>query len=143
MSVYLVAFQIDEDNMENQNYDDFAEALEEYDGYCQIFDNLWFVCSDGSADDVHEDLVQHLYDGDFILITEMGDDYRGFLPESAVDWLNENIWRLCGSGGMADALASGASGGNPVEVQVLSAAPNLNSSGRWACWTNTKSLKIF
>ena len=91
MTIYLVAYQIDEDNMENQNYDDFAEALEEYDGYCQIFDNLWFVCSDGSADDVHEDLVQHLYDGDYILITEMGDDYRGFLPESAVDWLNENI----------------------------------------------------
>ena len=91
MSVYLVAYQIDEDNMENQDYDDFVDALQEYDGYCQIFDNLWFVCSDDSADDVHEDLVQHLYDGDFILITEMGDDYRGFLPESAVDWLNENI----------------------------------------------------
>ena len=28
-----------------------------------------------------------------------------------------------GSGGMADAPASGAGGGNPVEVQVLSAAP--------------------
>ena len=91
MSVYLVAFQIDEDNMENENYDDFAEALQEYDGYCQIFDNLWFVCSDGSANDVHEDLVQYLYDGDYILITEMGDDYRGFLPENVVDWLNENI----------------------------------------------------
>jgi len=91
MSVYLVAYQIDEDNMENQDYDDFVDALQEYDGYCQIFDNLWFVCSDDSADDVHEDLVQHLYDGDFILITEMGEDYRGFLPESAVDWLNENI----------------------------------------------------
>ena len=91
MSVYLVAFQIDEDNMENENYDDFAEALQEYDGYCQIFDNLWFVCSDGSADDVHEDLVQYLYDGDYIIITEMGDDYRDFLPENVVDWLNENI----------------------------------------------------
>ena len=91
MSVYLVAFQIDEDNMENENYDDFAEALQEYDGYCQIFDNLWFVCSDGSADDVHEDLVQYLYDGYYIIITEMGDDYRGFLPENVVDWLNENI----------------------------------------------------
>ena len=33
--------------------------------------------------------------------------------------------QMCGSGGMADALASGASGGNPVEVQVLSAAPIL------------------
>ena len=30
---------------------------------------------------------------------------------------------LCGSGGMADALASGASPGNRVEVQVLSSAP--------------------
>ncbi len=31
--------------------------------------------------------------------------------------------RACGSGGTADALASGASGGNPVEVQILSTAP--------------------
>jgi hypothetical protein len=29
----------------------------------------------------------------------------------------------CGSGGTADALASGASWGNPVEVQILSSAP--------------------
>ena len=91
MSAFLVAYQLDDDNLENQNYDDFIEALQDYDGYCQVFDNVWFVCSDDTADDVHEDLVQHLYDGDFILVTEMGDDYRGFLPESAVDWLNENI----------------------------------------------------
>ena len=91
MSVYLVAYQLDEDNLESQDYDEFLEALEDYDGYCQIFDNLWFVCSEGSADDVHEDLSQYLYEGDFILITEMGDDYRGFLPEKVVDWLNDNI----------------------------------------------------
>ena len=30
---------------------------------------------------------------------------------------------VCGSGGTADALASGASGGDPVEVQILSTAP--------------------
>ena len=91
MAVYIVAYQLDEENLETQNYDDFLAALEEYDGYCQAFDNVWFVYSDGTADEIHEDLVQHLYDGDFILVTEMGEDYRGFLPESAVDWLNENI----------------------------------------------------
>ena len=31
--------------------------------------------------------------------------------------------KACGSGGTADALASGASGGDPVEVQILSTAP--------------------
>ena len=34
---------------------------------------------------------------------------------------------LSGCGGMVDTLASGASGGNPVEVQVLSSAPNKES----------------
>jgi hypothetical protein len=29
----------------------------------------------------------------------------------------------CGCGGMVDALVSGTSGSNPVEVQVLSSAP--------------------
>ena len=90
MAVYLVAYQIDEENFENQDYDDLVEALEEYDGYCQVFDNMWFVCSDASADDVHEDLAQHFYDGDYLFITKIGKNYRGFLPESVVDWFNEN-----------------------------------------------------
>ena len=33
--------------------------------------------------------------------------------------------KMCGRGGTADALASGASGGDPVEVQILSTAPFL------------------
>lgn len=41
----------------------------------------------------------------------------------------------CGCGGMVDALVSGTSGGNPMEVQVLSSAPKQNAqagSGRFA-----------
>ena len=42
---------------------------------------------------------------------------------------------VCGSGGTADALASGASGGDPVEVQILSTAPfksQVQEHGSWA-----------
>ena len=45
---------------------------------------------------------------------------------------------------MADALASGASGGNPMEVQVLSAAPGLTSSmGKVRLMDNYESFKEF
>ena len=44
-------------------------------------------------------------------------------------------YKACGSGGTADALASGASGGDPVEVQILSTAPfksQVYELGSWA-----------
>ena len=44
---------------------------------------------------------------------------------------------------MADALASGASGGNPVEVQVLSAAPILNSGRKVSFVDNYEVFKNF
>jgi hypothetical protein len=37
----------------------------------------------------------------------------------------------CGGGGTADALGSGPSGGNPVEVQILFAAPMSSSEFDW------------
>ena len=40
-----------------------------------------------------------------------------------VDYDGNEKHKACGSGGTADALASGASGGDPVEVQILSTAP--------------------
>ena len=35
----------------------------------------------------------------------------------------EPYLNICGCGEMVDTLASGASGSNPVEVQILSSAP--------------------
>ena len=44
--------------------------------------------------------------------------------------------KACGSGGTADALASGASGGDPVEVQILSTAP-------FNFWSKSMALGLF
>ena len=91
MAVYLVSYKIGKKNLETRDYGDLVKTLETYDDACRIFDNQWFVCSEGTADDIHEDLTQYLYNNDYIFITEMGDNYRGWLPERVVDWLSENI----------------------------------------------------
>ena len=51
---------------------------------------------------------------------------------------------VCGSGGTADALASGASGGDPVEVQILSTAPFLfmNFNPRTRSWWNGRHASL-
>ena len=90
MAVYLVSYKIDPKNLETRDYGDLVAALKEYDDYCRVFDNQWFVCSEGTADDIHGNLTQYLHKDDYIFIIEMGDNYRGFLPDSVVDWFNEN-----------------------------------------------------
>ena len=51
---------------------------------------------------------------------------------------------VCGSGGTADALASGASGGDPVEVQILSTAPFLfmNFIPQTRSWWNSRHATL-
>ena len=51
---------------------------------------------------------------------------------------------VCGSGGTADALASGASGGDPVEVQILSTAPFLfmNIIPKTRSWWNGRHATL-
>ena len=51
---------------------------------------------------------------------------------------------VCGSGGTADALASGASGGDPVEVQILSTAPFLfmNFIPKTRSWWNGRHATL-
>ena len=46
-------------------------------------------------------------------------------------------------GGTADALASGASGGDPVEVQILSTAPKIQSKLRLRFFILSRWLELW
>ena len=91
MAVYLVSYKLDKKNLETQEHNNLVAALKSYDDSCRIFDNQWFVCSEGTADDIHGNLTQYLHKDDYIFIIEMGDNYRGWMPDSVVGWLSENI----------------------------------------------------
>ena len=88
MAVYFVSYKIDE---KHNDYDELIEAIKEYDAGCRLFGNQWFLSSEGSAEEVQEDLAQYLYEGDFILVMEIDENYAGWLPERVVDWLDENL----------------------------------------------------
>ena len=122
MTIYLVVCEFNADD----EYNDFYDALDEYPAWRNLFDTQWFVCSEDSAEDVYRHLFDNMFEGDFIFVCEVNENFASFLPEEIVDWMEENLEQIfSGSGGMADAPASGAGGRNLVEVQVLSAAPKI------------------
>lgn len=90
LSWYLVCCEFNEDD----EYDDFYEALNEYDAWQRVFpggaDNF-FVLSEDSAEDIYRNLFDNMFEGDFVFVCEVGSEYALYLDEDAVDWIEENV----------------------------------------------------
>ena len=56
-----------------------------------IFGTQWFICSEDSAEDVYRNLYETMFEGDFIFVCEVSENYASFLPEDTVDWMEENL----------------------------------------------------
>ncbi len=87
LNLYLVSCEFNEDD----EYEDFADAIDEYPAWRHVFGEQWFVCSEDSAEEIYDNLLQHLFEGDFIFVCEVNDNYASYLPEETVDWMEENL----------------------------------------------------
>ncbi len=87
LHTYLVTCEFNEDD----DYDDFYETLDEYPAWRNVFGTQWFVCSEDSAEDIYRNLYETMFEGDFIFVCEVSENYASFLPEDTVDWMEENL----------------------------------------------------
>ena len=87
MYCYLVSCEFNADD----EYEDFADAVDEYPAWRHLFGTQWFVCSEDSAEEVYRNLSQYLFDGDFIFVCDIGDEYASYLPKETVEWMKNNL----------------------------------------------------
>ncbi|WP_043500027.1 hypothetical protein [Georgenia sp. SUBG003] len=74
-------------------YQGLLERLSQFPASCQGLDSSCFVVSDGSADDVRDELTPHLHPGDGLLVTALTPDvasWTGLRPE-ARRWIHTHI----------------------------------------------------
>jgi hypothetical protein len=90
LRVYVVICEFNEDD----EYEDFFDALNEYPDWRRISDDTdnFFVCSDSSAEDVYDDLFENMFEGDAILVCEINkDNYYSCLPKETIDWMDSYL----------------------------------------------------
>ena len=87
LKTQLVTCEFNEDD----EYEDFYEALDEYPAWRNIFGTQWFICSEDSAEDIYRHLFDTMFEDDFIFVCEIVDGYACFLPEDTVDWMENNL----------------------------------------------------
>ena len=87
MNCYLVSCEFNAAD----EYEDFAAAVDEYPAWRHVFGTQWFVCSEDSVEEVYENLMQYLFDEDFMFVCEVGENYASYLPEETVEWMERNL----------------------------------------------------
>ena len=70
------------------NYDALYADLRSFPGWFQLLQSTWFVYTNLDAAGVYNRICRHLKTTDYTWVNEVGDQYTGWLPKPAWEWLD-------------------------------------------------------
>ena len=88
--IYLVAYDFPGSS---DKYSDLFDELKKSRGWWHYIDSVWLLNTDESADEIYERLERYLDDDINMFITEIGNDYQGWLPDRAWKWIRKHTNR--------------------------------------------------
>lgn len=89
-----------------QQYEAFFEQLQTFGPWCHYIEGTWLVASVLSADEINHKLSDFLDNNIYLLIMEVGQDFSGWLPEKAWDWIKSQQVEMNGSASYNHATAT-------------------------------------
>lgn len=66
------------------------DAIKSQGRWWHYLKNTWLLKTNKSPDEVFDALKPYLEDGDRLLVTEMGSNRQGWLPQKAWDWIERH-----------------------------------------------------
>ena len=87
MSLYLITYDL---KKPRQNYIALYDEIKKSFKWWHYLDSTWIVHTHENANQIYSRLRVHLDENDFILVTQLGYDKQGWLPQDAWDWLTKN-----------------------------------------------------
>jgi hypothetical protein len=73
-----------------RDYTTFYESLKAQGSWWHYLASTWLISTDKSPAQVAEAVRPYIEPTDFLLVTEMGKTYQGYLPKPAWDWIEEH-----------------------------------------------------
>jgi len=72
-----------------QNYQPLYEAIKSCGTWWHYLDSTWLVDTNLTADSIWKKLAPNIDKNDSVLVIEVTQDYSGWLPQKAWDWIKQ------------------------------------------------------
>ncbi len=76
-----------------QDYSGLYEEIKKAGTWWHHLDSTWVISTKASPDEWQERLRRHIDENDSLLVIEVTNNYQGWLPERAWEWLNKRNWQ--------------------------------------------------
>lgn len=86
--VYNVSYDL---NKKGKDYQGLYNELKSKQEWYHLLDSTWLLCTSESAAQLWERLRSHIDNDDYIFIAEITNNYEGWLPNSAWQWIKSRL----------------------------------------------------
>lgn len=87
-NLYCVVFGL---NMESEYYDRLVQELKSSPDWIHYIKSTWIIRTEESANELYERLRPGLHNDDMILVTEIGDQVQGRMPNKTGRWFRQYL----------------------------------------------------
>lgn len=87
MAVYCVSYDL---NKVGQKYNELYDELKSS-GWCHYLDSTWLISTSETSIQLSDRLKKHMDDNDNLLVIKVTNDYAGWLPQKAWEWMKQHI----------------------------------------------------
>ena len=88
MNVYCVSYDL---NKAGQDYDGVIEELKKSYSWWHYLDSTWLIATNESASVLSERIRKFTDDNDYLLVIRVTNNYAGWLPQKAWDWIKQHV----------------------------------------------------
>ena len=90
--MYNKAYTINYDlKAPNRDYEGLYEAIKASPKWWHYLESTWIIATDESVKQVSARLKPHIDDNDRLLVIEVRENFQGWLPKKAWEWLHANV----------------------------------------------------
>lgn len=90
MKTYLISYDL---NRVGQNYPSLYKAITAYTHHINAMDSLWVIKTTETAAQIYDKLAGHIDANDFLLVSELNPNHRGWVKKEVIAFLDAPVYR--------------------------------------------------